>query len=154
MSEIFEVGPNPSWDDILRFTTNIQNAEQYRDVAHTLAQANYFAAAAQVLVARRLDASVGLIQEYMMNAAQHVGKVTERGTHLMLDASNRAADAAHRQAEEAARHTRSLKRATWLLTVATVVLATATVALVFYTRALAVAAVKASPPPASVTSPR
>ena len=125
-----EVGSDPSWDEILRFTTNILGTDDLsKDMRYVTAQSTYFSSAAQVLVARRLDEALGVLQQNLTNAAQHVGKVSERGTSLLVES-------AQRQAAEAEKHARSLKHATWALTVVTTILAAATVALALFTRNL------------------
>lgn len=143
---MYEVGANPDWDEIRKFTMNTLGAG-------TPEQATYFSAQSHVLVAQRLDGAVAMVQEYMMNAAQHVGKVSERGTSLLVDASDRATQGARIQAEQADRHARSLKSATWMLTFVTTILAVATVALVFYTRQLAVSERTPRVPVSAATSP-
>jgi len=109
---VFEVGPDPTWEDIRKFATNILGTADWRNAEETLAKSSYFACASRVLIAQRMDKAIGLVQEYMLNAAQHVGKVSERGTKLMIEASDRAIDAADRQAQQVERHARSLRRAT------------------------------------------
>ena len=136
MPEIFEVGTDPDWKEIRQFTMNTLHAES-ETIMETTARAAYFSAQSHVLVSQRLDRSIGLVQDYLMNAAQHVGKVSERGTKLLVEASDRATERARVQSEQADKHARSLKHATWVLTGATAVLAIATIALVLYTRQLA-----------------
>ncbi len=102
---VYEAGSDPNSDEILRFTTNILGTDDLsRDMRFVTAQSTYFSSAAQLLVARRLDGALGVLQQNLMDAAQHVGQVSEQGTSLLVES-------AQRQAAEAEKHARSLKYA-------------------------------------------
>lgn len=128
---MYELGPDGDYDEIWKFAQNIlalpqRNMDRQADI-----QAIYFATAAQVNLAKRLDSALQAIKDRTMDAAQHVGKVTENQTRLMLDAYNRSIEQTNKHADRIEALTRSLTRATWVLAAATIALVFVTAALVF-----------------------
>jgi hypothetical protein len=125
----YELPDNATYDEIWRFTTNILSLASTKWEGHADTQAAYYVAATHVNLAKRLDGAIGALRDQTMLAAQHVGKVTENQTRLMLDAYNRSIESTTAQGHRIERLTRSLTVATWVLAAATIGLLGATVAL-------------------------
>jgi hypothetical protein len=89
---IHEVGENPDWKDIRRITQNLLQTDTNLGMEKTSVTMTYWSAFSHVLVAERIDKALHAVQDYMMNAAQHVGKVTESGNRMLVRASERATE--------------------------------------------------------------
>lgn len=126
---IYEIGDNPNYEELLRFAGNALQQDHEQRAAYTQT-------AAMVMTARKLDQALVAFRDRLMDAAQHVGKVTENQTRLMLGAYNRSVEASSAQAGRLEALSKGMNRATWVLAVSTVVLAVATVGLFIATIAL------------------